>query len=440
MSKWYDTSVKKDYLKKVKLPDSPGVYFFKKGTKLLYIGKATSLRSRAGSYFLPDVINTRGPLILDMVTQADRLEWQETDSVLEALILEANLIKKYQPKYNTKEKDNKSFNYVVITNEEIPKVLVLRGRNLLREIKSKKYQAYYGPFPNGIQLRDAMKIIRRMFPFIDAQSAKRDNAEFYRQLGLSPNIVLSKKIYQKVLGFPRSTRPDHSDKSFLSPEKQYIKNITNLKLFFEGKKKRIISNLKKEMLSYAKKKEFEKAGEIKKRIFALGHINDVALMKDETISASHFHKTHYRIEAYDIAHMSGKNMVGVMIVIENGEPSKNEYKKFIIRTQFGVNDTGALEEVLSRRFRHTEWGIPNLIVVDGSTAQMNVAKRVLNRYQFEIPVVSIVKDNHHKAKAVMGNETLAKTHKKEIILANSEAHRFAITFHRKKRSKNMFSK
>lgn len=407
--------MKKDYLKKAKLPDAPGVYIFKKGSTILYIGKATSLRDRVRSYFSSDLIATRGPLILDMTVQATTLDWQETDSVLEALILEASLIKKHQPKYNTKEKDNKSFNYVAITSEELPKVLIVRQRNVdfkILKASGQKLTAIYGPFPNGMQLRDAMKIIRRIFPYIDAQSAKKDNREFYRQLGLSPDAKVGLGAYKKT--------------------------IANLKLFFEGKKKRIVSNMKKEMLAYAKKREFERASEIKKRIFALEHINDVALIKSESLQPLTSNLA-FRIEAYDIAHLSGKNMVGVMTVVINGEVAKSEYKKFIIRTQTGANDTGALEEVLSRRFRHTEWGLPHLVVVDGSTAQINVAKRVLDRYQFDIPIVSVVKDDRHKAKAIMNNEALAKAHKKSIILANNEAHRFSITFHRTKRQKEFLN-
>lgn len=403
--------MKSQFPKKLNIPDKPGVYFFYKGKSLLYIGKATSLRSRVKSYFSKDLIATRGPVILDMTVQASGLKWQETDSVLEALILEASLIKKHQPKYNTKEKDNKSFNYVCITREDLPQVLVIRGRNVKMEVASSKYQATYGPFPNGLQLRDAMKIIRRIFPYIDAQSAKRDNFEFYRQLGLTPDTG-SKEV-----------------------KSAYKKNITNLKLFFEGKKKKIIVNLKKDMMIFAKKREFEKAGEIKKRIFSLEHINDVALLKDDYSHALQ-NSNKFKIEAYDIAHMSGKNMVGVMTVVEDGEVSKQDYKKFIIRTQTGANDTGALEEVLSRRFRHIEWGLPSLVVVDGSTAQINVAKQVLNRYQFDIPIVSVVKDDRHKAKAIMGDESIIKSHKKSILLANSEAHRFGIAFHKQKRSNN----
>jgi len=392
------------YLKKISLPDKPGVYFFKKGKQILYIGKATSLRDRTKSYFSKDLIVTRGPLILDMTVQADNIDFEATDSVLEALILEANLIKKYQPKYNTKEKDNKSFNYVCITKEKLPKILVIRGRSLNKD----KYQSIFGPFPNGLQLRDAMKIIRRIFPFIDDQSSKKNNKIFYEQLRLIPENFL-----------------------------QYKNNIKNLKLFFQGKKKSVVLNLKKEMMSFAKKKEFEKANEIKKRIFSLEHINDVALIKDEiSVGSMSLGSQNFRIEAYDIAHMSGKNMVGVMTVVENNEVAKQEYKKFIIRTQTGANDTGALEEVLSRRFRHIEWGLPSLVVVDGSTAQINVAKRVLDIYKFDIPIVSVVKDDRHKAKAIMGDVSIIKKYKKSILLSNSEAHRFSIAYHKQKRNNN----
>lgn len=398
--------MKNQDLKNFKLPDKPGVYFFKVGNSVVYIGKATSLRDRVRSYFSKDIIVTRGPHILDMTVKADKIEWQETDSVLEALILEANLIKKFKPKYNTKEKDNKSFNYVCITRDKLPKILVVRGRGLDKKL----YIKVYGPFPNGSQLKEAMKIIRRIFPYIDDDSLKRNNREFYKQLGLTPTG-------------------------------EYKNNIKNLKLFFEGKKKSIIVNLKKEMLAFAKKKEFEKANEIKNRIFALDHINDVALIKsDYTHGNVAQSQLISRIEAYDVAHMGGKNMVGVMIVIEDGEVNKSEYKKFIIRTQKNANDTGALEEVLSRRFRHTEWGLPSLVVVDGSTAQVNIAKQVLSRYQFDIPIVGVVKDERHKPKAIIGEESIINKYKKQILLANSEAHRFSITFHKQKRNKSFLNK
>jgi excinuclease ABC subunit C len=407
--------MKSQELKNSNLPDHPGVYFFYKGKDILYIGKATSLRDRVKSYFSRDLIVTRGPLLVDMVVQADHIEYQETDSVLEALILEAELIKKHQPRYNTKEKDNKSFNYVVFTKDKVSKVLVMRGRKL----DKKNYKKVFGPFPNGLQLREAMRIIRKIFPYFDNHSDKKQNYQFYKQLSLIP-------------------------------EKDQEKNIRNLILFFQGKKKQVIVSLRKDMMSYAKKKEFERAGEIKKKIFALEHINDVALIKEDLSFPPLLTKgrteegfltqeplsNSIRIEAYDVAHMSGKNMVGVMTVVVNGQSDNSEYRKFIIETQKDANDTGALEEILSRRFRHTEWGMPNLVVVDGGVAQVNTAKRVLSRYQFEIPVVGVIKDDRHKAKALMGDENIITKHKKAIILANVESHRFAITFHKKTRNKN----
>jgi len=393
--------MKKESLKKLRMPDKPGVYFFLKDKKILYIGKATSLKERVKSYFGKDLIETRGPLIVDLAFKADKIDWQETDSVLEALILEAVLIKKYQPKYNTKEKSDKSFNYVCITKEALPKVILKRGRIL----NPREFKAFFGPFTNGSQLKEALKIVRKIFPFLDEKS--KNYLEFYRQINLVPD---------------------------LDNRKMYIENIRNIKLFFSGKKKQILRNLKKEMTEYAKNKEFEKAGEIKRQIFALQHINDVALLK--LAPSAYSLAPIFRIEAYDIAHMGGRNMVGVMVVVQDGEAEKNEYRKFKIKTQTGSNDTGALLEVLERRLGHKEWRFPNLIVVDGSTAQINVAQSVLSRNNISIPIVSVVKDDKHKAREIKGDEKIIQKYKKEIILANSEAHRFAITYHKNMRAKS----
>ncbi|MFA6520087.1 MAG: hypothetical protein WCT44_00590 [Candidatus Paceibacterota bacterium] len=395
--------MKHETFKKIKLPDKPGVYFFLKGGKILYIGKATSLKDRVKSYFGKDLIETRGPLLVDMAFKADKIKWQTVDSVLEALILESNLIKKHQPYFNTKEKDDKSFNYVVITKEKLPRVMIVRGR-VLKNYKG----SIFGPFTSGTQLYEALKILRRIFPFIDDKSSKKQNYEFYKQLGLTPDA--------------------------LSPGGIYLHNIKYLKLFFKGKKKDIIRDLKKLMMQKAKEKEFEKAQELKKQLFALQHINDIALLKLEPSVYSL--APSFRIEAYDIAHMGGKNMVGVMVVVEDGEVNKSEYKRFKIRTQSDANDTGALREVLERRLAHTEWVYPSLIVVDGSTAQMNVARKALTKIGVNIPVVSVIKDERHKPKGIGGDKKFAIKYEKEILLANSEAHRFAINYHKNMRNKN----
>jgi len=409
--------------KKLKLPDGPGIYFFEKGKEILYIGKATSLRDRVKSYFGKDLIETRGPLILDMIFKADKIDWQVTDSVLEAIILEANLIKKHQPKYNTKEKSDKSFNYVCITKERLPKVVIVRGKELREQqnfmcsslprirggFHTRKNFAVpcakiFGPFPNGSQLKEALKIIRPIFPFLDDKS--ENYYKFYKQVDLVPVLSNEEGI------------------------KQYKNNIKNLKLFFEGRKKKVLKNLEKTMRDYAKIHAFEKAGGVKRQIFALKHINDIALIKNNSEADN------FRIESYDIAHMSGKNMVGVMVVLENGEIAKNEYRKFKIKTQNDANDIGALEEVLGRRLAHREWAYPFLIVVDGGIAQINTAQKVLAKLKLNISVVSVLKDERHKPKEILGDRELELKYKKEILLANSEAHRFAVAYHKNLRARN----
>ena len=235
-------------LKKFNISDKPGVYFFKKGKDILYIGKATSLRDRTKSYFNKDLIATRGPMILDMVVQADKIDWQETDNVLEALILEAELIKKHLPKYNVREKDDRSWNYVCITREEIPKVIIKRGKEL-REAKknSLSLSAAFGPYTNGGQLKEAMKIVRRIFPYLDEHSVKKNNQEFYRQIGLIPDIASRDNAFSN--GLAERTREEDrgpEKKQYLEGLKEYKENIRNLKLFFQGKKKKIIHNLRKQ--------------------------------------------------------------------------------------------------------------------------------------------------------------------------------------------------
>lgn len=407
--------MKSQEFKKLNIPKKPGVYFFKKDNEILYIGKATSLKDRVGSYFGADLISTRGPALLDMVTQSKNIEWIETDSVLEALILEAELIKKHQPKYNTKEKDNKSFYMVGITDDVLPRVIMIRARNitLKDEIKKLNIKYTFGPYPNGGALRDAMKIIRRIFPYIDGDSLKKDNQEFYRQLGLTPD-----------------TRENTVNEA-------YQENIKHIRDFFAGKKKKILVELEKKMYSAAKEQKFERASLIKKQIFALTHINDVALMKKEYFDVNIGNSA--RIESYDIAHMSGKNMVGVMTVVLGSQKAPNEYKKFIIRGNSGADDTKALREILERRFNHEEWGIPNVVVIDGGQAQINVGQQVLKELGKNIPVVSVLKDERHKPKDILGDKGIVEKYKEQILLSNAEAHRFAISFHREKRGKNFLT-
>ena len=399
-----------------KFPQTPGVYIFRDRKKRpLYIGKATSLRSRVASYLRHDLMETRGPLLVGMIDSATSVDHIETDSVLEALILEAHLIKKHQPPYNTKEKDNKSFNYVVVTKEDFPCILTMRGREL--EISGSNIQYSFGPFPQGSVLREALNIIRKIFPFRDKCRIGQGKPCFNAQIGLCPGVCAG-----------------------AISKTNYAKTIHRIKLFFEGKKKTLIRGLEREMKISAKKLNFEDSARLKKIIFALNHIQDVALLK-EHLSV---HSRGFRIEAYDVAHISGTNVVGVMVVNEDGELKKSDYRKFKIRTSTN-DDNASLTEILERRFAHTEWPLPQLIVVDGGVAQIHTAEKILKAHRLSIPVVGVVKDEHHRPKDILGIEKVGPlagprsdlygSLESAILLANNEAHRFAVGFHRQLRGK-----
>jgi len=427
-----------------RLPDSPGIYLFKNSSgKIIYIGKATSLRDRVRSYLRGDIITTRGPIIEKMVEDSSRVDFKKTGSVLEALILEASMIRKYQPIYNTKEKDNKSFNYIVITTEKFPRVLLERGRNLESNLKPDKeksktkpvvsYRKVFGPFPNGRLLKEALRIIRKIFPFRDhcrpfdsskfATTILNDSKNtlrpcFNRQIGLCPGVCTGE-----------------------INSKEYLKIIRRIEMFFDGRMDSLVKGLEKEMKTAAKNLDFEKATKIRDTLFALKHIRDVTLIGDDiknfdTNPASE----KIRIEAYDIAHIGGQSAVGVMVVVENSEIQRNDGRRFKIRgknNQKGNDDIANLKEVLERRFNHPEWSFSNMIVIDGGETHRAIAEKFIKNSVFSsITVVSVVKDERHKPRDIFGNGALIEKYRSQILLANNEAHRAAMSYHKTRRNKD----
>lgn len=415
-------------LNKTDLPDSPGVYLFKQARKILYIGKATSLRDRVQSYFDDDLIKTRGPRLVDMVTRADRIAYETTPTVLEALVREAALIRKHHPKANVEGKDDKTFLYAVITDEEIPRVLAVRGKDL--DFKNRKtrsnlksessrfdlvLRAIYGPFPSGAQLREGLRLIRRIFPFFDtarpvghAGKQQKATVEFNKQIG-------------------------HYPKEFTLAE--YRKTIRKIRLFLGGRGRELRHLLEKEMRAAAREERFEDAAEARRELFALDHIQDVSLIKDENLH-SYLHPVgknkKVRIEAYDVAHISGTNAIGVMTVVEDGAPVKSEYRTFRIRGFKKNDDIGSLKEILSRRLAHPEWQFPKAIVVDGGIAHKKAAERVLTETGNSIPVVAVVKDERHRPREVIGAVRVGVS-AADAVLANAEAHSSSLARHRRAR-------
>lgn len=408
---------RQDILKK-KLPDTPGVYFFLGARrKILYIGRATSLRSRVRSYFSGDILESRSPWIAKMLPLIRSIDFRKTDSVLEAVLLETDLIKKFQPPYNTDEKDDKSFNYVVITKQDFPIVFIVRRTDIdFKKLTAKSYnlKAVFGPFPNGFDLRIAVKLIRRIFPYRDSKCIPLSHrACFNRQIGLCPGTCTGE-----------------------ISKKEYAKTIRNIRLFFEGKKGKLMSLLQREMKAAAKVQEFEKAGELKRQLFALKHIQDVAFLKKAT--GYERLTTNYRVEAYDLSHFGGKEIVGAMTVVVDGRATPSEYRLFKIRSIENAHEAAGLREILRRRFNHPEWMLPNLIVVDGNEVQKHAAEAELAKLGQKIPVVAVVKDEKHRPREILGLEHLRSSvvghPRQSVLLANSEAHRFALKFQRKRRS------
>ncbi len=408
------------YLKKKKIPDTPGVYIFRDYRKRpIYIGRATSLKDRTKSYFAIDLIDTRGPRIVDMITKAKFITWEETKSVLEAIILESQLIKRYQPICNVDERDDKSAQHIVITEEEWPRVFLVRVRDFEKMNTAGtlpyKVKNYFGPFTDSGLIKEALKILRKMFPFRDAKSVDPRHQAFYQAIGRSPNIAK------------------------FDAKESYNKTIEYLTLFFESENKKLKKQIEQDMKRYAENKLFEEANRAKKLLYALEHINDIALVKKNQDAnrgdSEGKNGKVLRLEAYDVAHMSGMDVVGTMVVMENGQLNKNEYRKFKMSVDRN-NDLAGLAEILTRRLNHSEWTYPDIIVVDGNQRQYDIAIGILQSRRIDIPVVAVTKNEKHKAESFLGSPQLIKKYKGQIVAINEEAHRFSISYHRQRRKKS----
>ncbi|MBI5079483.1 GIY-YIG nuclease family protein [Candidatus Wolfebacteria bacterium] len=396
-----------------KFPLGTGVYLFldKKG-KAFYVGRASSLRGRVLSYFRPDA----EPRLKEMVESADGIKYFKTDSVLEAVILEANLIKKYWPKYNIKEKDDRSFVYIAIPKNDYPKPLIIRGRELEKfPIGSAEI---FGPYQSLSLAKNALNIIRKIFPYSACRPFSGKPC-FYYQIGLCPGLCVG-----------------------AVSKKDYLKNIRNIVLFLSGEKKNLLKKLAKE--------NPEKAA-------ALKHVQDVALIKNENEIGNwklEIENLAKRIEGYDISHLSGKETVGSMVVFSGGEPDKSQYRLFKIKEAPANDDLRALEEMITRRFNHFEWPAPDFILIDGGKPQVDYISKILKEKAINIPLAGISKyggtahkmgeprsDRSERDKLVFqkgvkkSSKELVESLKPILLKVREEAHRFAIGFSRRRRAK-----
>lgn len=371
-----------------KLPLSPGVYqYIGVRGEILYIGRATNLRRRVLQYFYLDV-NSR---IKEMISLSEKIKYFKTDSILEAIILEANLIKKYWPKYNIRDKDNRSFVWLVFTSGNYPKPLIIREHEINKFPIDKN--KIFGPFPSSALLKEALKLLRRIFPY----SVCKPNAGqpcFDYQIQLCPGTCVG-----KITSI------------------EYQKNIKALIMIFSGKKKLLLKILSKSNPQTA---------------FALKHINDVTLIsRSELFESSQVN----RIEAYDISHFSGKETVGAMSVFIDGIADKSSYRLFNIKT-VGNNDLLALQEMILRRLNHQEWPLPDIFLIDGGRPQINFLIKLFDQQHITKPIIGISKLAGDKLifppKTPKAIKELAEQLKSTLLQARDESHRFGNMARRRK--------
>lgn len=417
-----------------KLPPDPGVYLMRTAAgKLLYVGKATSLRTRVSSYF----VRPADARITRMVQEIGRIEYRETPTAVEALMLEAALIKKWQPPYNVREKDDKSFVYLAFTREPYPQPVLVRGHELAR-VPKRQYLKIFGPFHSAQSVQAALDALRRAFPWTLCRPPRRSRAAggrakrscFYRHLRLCPGVCTGE----------------------ITPA-AYRKIIRQLIGFFDGRRTTVIRGLEREMRAAAAAERFEAAAEIRNRLAALRRVRDEAVIKNESRPDRLGRIDLFgRLEAYDISNLGGQDAVGSLAVFEDGRPKRSEYRKFRIRTVSGANDVAMLAEVLRRRFGRLpeqgsgnaqlgRWPRPDLILIDGGAGQVSAARRVLKEYGLEIPLVGLAKGFQRKQDEMVFDRSdyelarLTVAFKPLLQRLRDEAHRFAIAYHRRRRAR-----
>lgn len=423
------------------LPKEPGVYFHKdsKGD-IIYVGKAAVLRNRVRQYF--QTSRTRDPKTEALVAEIADIDWMIVDSELEALFLEAEMIRRYMPRYNILLRDDKALSYIRIDyDSDYPTVTTTR-RPLDDGAR------YFGPYFSTQAVRQALKLLRRVFPFATKRLAGQKRATLHYHLGLDPGLEEGKTALE-----------------------DYRTNLRKLIAIIEGKRSRIIRELEKDMKRAAKAKNFEEAAKLRNQIFALQNLNKQVIFSDkEFLDISKDHALNElvnllsmgafprRIEGYDISHMQGTDVVASMVVFTNGVSDKAEYRKFKTKRNQN-NDFYNMHETLKRRLSERNvkaWGLPSLVLIDGGKGQLDAATTARDEQGHQrIPFIGLAKREEqiviHKTKSnVTLNEQILHqlggflSESDDFLLVNvphntnlvkllqrirDESHRFAVSYH-----------
>lgn len=389
------------------LPTDPGVYFYKDAAgKIIYIGKAAVLRNRVSSYFQKTVKDPKTTLL---VADIRDVEWITVDSEVEALFLESEFIKRYRPKYNIELKDDKHWIYVKITTgDKFPVVSYVR-----RPMDDKS--TYFGPFTSTDAVRRAMKMLRKVFPYV-THDPLPPRACLQAHLGLCPN--------------PEEGRIDSGTYK--------RSNIHHLVMYLSGQQDKLMQALERDMTRAAKKQDFEAA------VRARNQLNDLRALAKQMIFGDkeafdlsrdqalvglaerlQLPSAPRRIEAYDISHMQGSDNVASMVVFTDGVPNRDEYRRFKMRL-VGNDDFAHMREVMRRRFSGknlTEWPKPDLLLIDGGKGQLSSALTVLDELGIAIPAIGLAKREEEiivRTSEIEARKTFASVIAKEERLRQSD--------------------
>ena len=406
-----------------KLPAAPGVYFHKNAAgEIIYVGKAAVLKNRVRQYFQN---SKKDPKTMALVEEIADTDWIVVDTEMDALFLESEMIKRYKPKWNILLRDDKTVSYVRINmHDEVPYISFTR-------VPQDDKATYVGPFYGKVAVEKAVRFLRKVFPYYDKpyDGKKTLNTD----LELTPGIEVGK-----------------------STPKDYKRNLRKLISYLEGGREKLLKELEKNMHDEAAKGNYELAAEARDQLFGLKELKRKIVFSDKEflgISSDQalrqlqmmldLKEPPRRIEGYDVSHQSGTNTVASMVVFVNGAAARSEYRKFKIRTSTN-DDLKSMRETITRRLKHKEWELPDLIILDGGLGQVNAILPLLEPYK--IPVIGRDKSGDHTKSAgvkiivptkglipLSQNSHVAKL----IARIDEEAHRFAITYHSLLKRKGM---
>ena len=418
-----------------KIPKEPGVYCLSNEKEIFYIGKAANLRERVKNHFQQP--SYKDYLFLDKV---EKIGYIKTGSEIEALILEANLIKKYQPKFNVIWRDDKNYFFVGITKEDFPRIFITHQPQKLINSSTHQLTTFVGPFVDGKALKQTLKILRKIFPFRSCKKIPKRPCLWYH-LSYCPGPCALKISKTEI------------ENSIV--EKDCQSNAQRVIEILKEGKKEILKKLKKKMKEAAKKLEFEEAKKLRDQIIKLEKIfshskifEKVATFPqksflEEKLKELFELKEVSRIEAFDISNIRGKMAVGAIVGLMGKDFKDKFYRKFKIKFEKRLGDLPMTAEVLRRRFSHIEWGVPDIILLDGGKAHLNLGKTIKKEFpEFEKTKICSLAKKSGKI-FIEGKEQpiLLKNLDKEllnfILNLNKKVHKFAISYHRKLREKSL---